>query len=128
MPVESPDLLAGGGIPEPEGPVPAARGEVPAGASAGHRVTNTGVTAERAAVATEGHASEAAVDVSLGEDLLAGRHVADDQVPLLGRLVENVRPRHGGDSRAVGAERHAVERLPGLAKGSQIEVTLAPGV
>ena len=77
---------------------------------------------------TEGDAPEAAGDVAMGEDLLAGRHVPYDQVPFLGRLVVRERPRHGGDPRAVGAERHAVERLPGLAKGAEIEVTLAPSV
>ena len=41
-----------------------------------------------AAVGTEGDAPEAAGDVGMGEDLLAGRHVPNDQVPFQGRLVE----------------------------------------
>jgi hypothetical protein len=84
--------------------------------------------ADPAAVGTESHVPEAAGDVPTGEDLLASSYVTDDQVPFLGRLVENERPRHGGDPRAVRAERHAVERLSGLAKGAKLEVTLAPRV
>ena len=49
---------------------------------------------------------------AMGEDLSASDHVADDQVPFQGWLVGLERPRHRGDPRAVGAERHAVDRLP----------------
>ena len=81
-----------------------------------------------AAVGAEGHAPEAAGDVSMGEDLLASATSRTTRSPFRAGSSRLERPRHGGDPRAVGAERHAVERLPGLAKGAQIEVTLAPGV